>query len=316
MGICLICCCMLLTGCSGASRELEDSAVIKALAFDRSDKGYEITAHVIGAEERDLLGVSAETVAGGMMQLNARTERKIFLGKNRVILISSELREIEEILLALYSSQEASMDAKVLIVQGRAKDALSYRGLYGETATDLEKTLENAAENGNFPRVTLYGCVNSMAAERGCCILPMGKLEDENFILERCVVYREGRVLQTLTELQMLGCAILRADDGVFCEVEGNSCALRGISVKNRVENGKNRMEISCKYRLLAGASSAREGVSALIAKSVQEAYTLAGTLRADFLELQHCDLALPLEVNIHAEPEANDYPLKGDFGR
>ena len=31
---------LLLTGCSARAEELENSAVVKALAFDRSEKGY------------------------------------------------------------------------------------------------------------------------------------------------------------------------------------------------------------------------------------------------------------------------------------
>ena len=71
---------MLLTGCSARAQELEESAVVRALAFDRGEKGCSVSAYIAGAEEGSVISAEAGTVAEAFFQLNTRTERRIFLG--------------------------------------------------------------------------------------------------------------------------------------------------------------------------------------------------------------------------------------------
>ena len=146
---------VLLTGCSARAEELEDSAIVKALAIDRGEKGYTLSAYIAGAEEGSVISAEAESVAEAFLLLNTRTERRIFLGQLRVIAVSSDLRDTEEVLLYLYSAENVRSAAKVLIVDGAAKDVLEYQGLYREPATDIEKTIENAEKNANFSAVSL-----------------------------------------------------------------------------------------------------------------------------------------------------------------
>jgi len=295
----------LLTGCSARAHELEHSAVVRAIAFDRAPGGYEITAYIAGAEEGSLVSLSADTAAEGLLRLNTETERKISFEKNQVILVSTEIRDLRELLTAVYSSQEAQAEAKIMMVQGKAKDVLSYEGLFRETAADIEKTLENAAENANYPLVTLYGAVNSMAAEAGCCLLPVGKMAGENLILERCTVYRHFRVLQTLNEEQILGCALLREADQAVFSLGENTYALRDLSVK---KDRKGEISLRCTYRLLTGRQRVGEGerISAYLQETLRETCALLQEIRAD--------LGQPAdpEIRIKAEPAANDYPWEG----
>lgn len=309
----LLCIGILLTGCSARAQELENSAIIKALAFDRLGQDYEITAYIAGAENQRVT-VVAESVAEGLSLLNTGTERRIFLGKNQIILISSKIREIDEILSVLYSSQEARVESKVLIMQGNAKDALYYEGLYRETSTDLEKTLENAAENSNYPEVTLYGAVNGMAAEEGCCVLPIAKMENENLILKQCAVYRKGKILQTLTEQQILGCALLCEKEHAYLSLHANSYALRNISVKNTQDSETTHIRINCTYRMLTGVSGnlSRAEIEQELKKAVEEVCALAGKLNANFLEIYPLDFAKNIRISVSAEPASNDYPQEG----
>ena len=298
----------LLTGCSARAHELERSAVVRALAFDRAEEGYEISAYIAGAEQGSVITLSAETAAEGFFRLNTETERKIFFEKNQVILISSDIRDIEEILLAAYSSQEAQRDAKIMIVQGKAKEVLSYEGLFRETAEDIEQTLVNAWENANYPLVTLYGAVNSMAAEEGCCLLPMGKMAEENLVLERCMVYRDYRVLQSLDARQILGCALLRQAEKAVFSLGESSYAIGDISVKKTAE----AIKIRCTYRLLMGQEKERREIETYLKETAEETCALAQKLGADFTGLH---MEGNPSVSVCAEPAANDYSMKGGRG-
>lgn len=306
--ILLLCMILMLTGCSARGREPEQSAVVKALAFDKAKNGYELSAYIAGAEKPVVVSVTAETAGEGLIRLNTRTERKLSLEKNQVILISSEIRNVEEILKTLYTWREVRMEAKLIAVQGKAKDVLEYRGLYGETATDLEKTVENAWENANYPKVTLFGGVNSMAAEQGFCLLPMGRLSEENFVLESCCVYGDYRILQTLNEQEILGCALLRQEENVSAPAGEGAYALRELSLKHTCTQGENLISLKCTYRLLGGTEQ-REELERALTEAMGAAYDLAGKLGVNFLELAPCDVSLPARFSVRAEPAANDYP-------
>jgi len=313
--ILVLSCVFLLTGCSARAREPEESAVVKALAFDKTKDGYEVAAYIAGAEEHAVVSAKGETTAEGILNLNTATERRIFLGKNQVILISSDIRNIEEILLSLYSLREMQKGAKLLIVQGKAAEVLSYRGLSRETASDIEKTVENAAENGNYPQVTLYGGVNSMASMQGCCVLPMAKMNGENLELLQCAVYRDYRILQTLSEEEALGCALLREDDSAFAVVGGDTVALREISVETFREKGENIIRVECRGRYLMGVSgtgSNTEMIEDRLEKAVLAAYGTAQKLEVNFTELYPCDISLPARAEVTVTAASNGYPLGG----
>ena len=302
---------VLLTGCSARAEELEDSAIVKALAIDRGEKGYTLSAYIAGAEEGSVISAEAESVAEAFLLLNTRTERRIFLGQLRVIAVSSDLRDTEEVLLYLYSAENVRSAAKVLIVDGAAKDVLEYQGLYREPATDIEKTIENAEKNANFSAVSLYAWVNSMASEAGCCILPVGKMEEENLILEKAMIYRHFRILQTLSAQELAGSAILAEKARVYLTVDGRSIVLNGIHIGEALNN---TVSVQCRYRSAADPVLADTELSKTIEKSIAETlHAVCGTVRkvgADFSWMR--GIAEDTEFTVTARPAGNDYPLRG----
>ena len=305
---------MLLTGCSARAQELEESAVVRALAFDRGEKGCSVSAYIAGAEEGSVISAEAGTVAEAFFQLNTRTERRIFLGQLRVAAISAEIRDIEEILLYLYSSDDVRSAAKVLSVDGTAKDILEYRGLYRDPASDIEKTVENAEENANYPAVTLYGCVNSMAADAGCCILPMGEMQEENLCIEKSIVYRKYRILQTLTPEEQAGSAIFCEKERVFLGFMDTGAVLSEIRVERR---GAGSYAAQCKYRLIsqtrASAAEQQDVLEQRIAEVMGMTYDTARRVGARLPGLEPA--AEEAHFSVSAIPAGNDYPLKGGTG-
>jgi len=303
----------LLSGCSARAAELEDSAVVRAIAIDRAEKGYSVSAYIAGAEEGSVISAEAETIAEAVFQLNTRTERRIYLGQLRVIVISSELRDVEEPLLYLYAAEDVRSAAKVLIVSGSAKETLSYKGLYRDAASDIEKTVENANENANYPAVTLYGCVNSMAAESGCCILPVGKLQEENLCVEKSAVYRDYCVLQTLTPEELAGSAVFCEKEQIYLPVDGMGMVLTDLCVKN---SGESRFEVSCKYRMVAEGGESLTGTGTLLeqklAEVMREVYETARKVDAVLPGMYPCDFERDAEITVTAKPAYNDYPIKG----
>ncbi len=293
---------VLLTGCSARAQELEDSAVVKALAIDRGERGYSVSAYIAGSEEGSVISAEAGSIAEAFLLLNTRTERRIFLGQLRVIAVSSELRDVEEPLLYLYSAEDVRSAAKVLIMDGKAKDVLEYQGLYREPASDIEKTIENAEKSANYPAVSLYGWVNSMASEAGSCILPVGKMQEENLILEKAVIYRHFRILQTLSAQELAGSAVLSEKDRVFLTVDGGSVVLRDICV----EKADDRISVRCQYRSAAD----RKAVEAHIAEAVRSVCETSRKVGADFPWMR--DIAGDAVISVEAIPAGNDYPLRG----
>ena len=298
---------VLLTGCSVRAEELEDSAVAKALAIDRGEKGYTVSAYIAGAEEGSVISAEAESIAEAFLLLNTRTERRIFLGQLRVIAVSSDLRDAEEVLLYLYSAEDVRSAAKVLTVDGMAKDVLEYRGLYRDPASDIEKTIENAEKNANFSAVSLYAWVNSMASEAGCCILPVAKMEEENLILEKAVIYRKFRILQTLSAQELAGCMILAEKDRVFLAVDGRSIVLNGIHIGD-VQKGS--ASVQCRYRTAAEGIPADEIVEKSIAEEVSKVCRILHKVGAEFPWM--CGITEDTDFTVTARPAGNDYPLRG----
>lgn len=302
---------MLLTGCSARAQELEESAVVRALAFDRGEKGYCVSAYIAGAEEGAVISAEAETAAEAFFQLNTRTERRIFLGQLRVVVISAELRDIEEILLYLYSSDDVRSAAKVLSVNGKAKDVLEYRGLYRDPAADIEKTVENAEENANYPAVSLYACVNSMAAQAGCCILPMGELREENLCIEKSVIYRKYNILQTFTPEEQAGSAIFAEKERVFLAFAETGAVLSDICTE---EISAGKYSVECKYRLVSQTSASPEELKGSLEKRIAEVMGMAyDTARRAGAILPGIDPAAEeARFSVSAKPAGNDYSLKG----
>ena len=151
-----------------------------------------------------------------------------------------------------------------------------------------------------------------MAAEQGFCLIPMGKLTEEKFALEGCCVYGDYRILQTLNEQEILGCALLRQAENAYLSVGEGAYALREISVKQKYRQGENLISLKCTYRLLGGKDE-KNALHREITEAMKAAYDLAGKLGANFLELHPCDPALPARFSVSAEPAANDYPQEGE---
>ncbi len=169
--------CLALTGCAGV-RGLESSAVIKAVAFDESDKGFLLTVCVLnpdGEKPYITIGTETDSMTDAIAMLSATTERTPYLAQCEVMVISEKLGGdvVSDVIDFFYLYSEGAKDMLLCTSRGSAADMLSYsEGLYKEPAVDISRTLRNAAETDGSILLSLSGARLALGGAAGCCMIP------------------------------------------------------------------------------------------------------------------------------------------------
>lgn len=133
---------MLLSGCWD-NHELDAMVIITGVALDQSSKPdqMDITLQIgetkqgaAGSGEANsqesstmLMKVTSDTMLSGMMQINRDSSHELLLHHNQVLLLGSSLAEqgVEKRMDLFLRDQQARMEVPIVVVDGRAVDALS-----------------------------------------------------------------------------------------------------------------------------------------------------------------------------------------------
>lgn len=107
---------LLLTGCSN-SRELENRDFVMAAGIEQ-DNGYKLTLAVArpsaendsSKEKEEVFEGRGSTIAEAVENINSRTKGSIYMGHNRVIVLSDSIKSYKDIVDYFRSNIEISRD--------------------------------------------------------------------------------------------------------------------------------------------------------------------------------------------------------------
>lgn len=136
---------LMMTTLSGCwdSHELDAMLIITGIALDESSNPDQMDIAVQIGETKQgssgsgeansqesstiLLKATSDTMLGGIMEINRDSSHKLLLHHNQVLLLGSSLAEqgVEKRIDLLMRDQQARMEVPVMVVDGRAEEALS-----------------------------------------------------------------------------------------------------------------------------------------------------------------------------------------------
>ena len=167
---------LLLCGCS---REVSP---VSALALDRIDAGYRLTAEVVRQDSLDDAAAPASlSVTGHDLPELVRNLRNIlpgelYLSHAQVLLISEDVASESILPLADYLCEDNNvrLSLRVAVVRGGAADVLLEND---DEVYALSEMLDQAARSGTLPDMPLYRATEVLHAN-GTAILPALYLDE------------------------------------------------------------------------------------------------------------------------------------------
>ena len=166
----------LLCGCS---REVSP---VSALALDKQDAGYRLTAEVVRQDSLDdAAAPSYLSVTGGdlpelVQKLRGVLSGDLYLSHAQVLLLSEEVAGGNILPLADYlcRNNDVRLSLRLAVVRGGAADALLQND---DEVYALSELLDQAAEAGTLPNMPLYRTCETLHAD-GTAILPALRLDE------------------------------------------------------------------------------------------------------------------------------------------
>lgn len=328
--LCLLC---LFGGCATT---LEDTAVIKAMAFDVAGDQIELTACVLNAEGQEAyeaVSVKEDTMAGALTALSRSMERRPFLGQNDVLIFSKAFceRGIGDVVEYLFYNKEASGGELVCMVKGEAKEAFSYTEQM-EKALDISRNLENAEQYGGMVSTTLHDVENATRGIANSCVVPVAEISEEQFAVMGAAVLKGFQLDCLLSDMETMGTRLVYAEDGTYTLPLGEyGVQVKDVHTKITQEDRVFHTVIYCTYSVQAdNGRDMREEIEAYMEQCVRSAFIKAR--QADFLGLaqvaQKNDLqamqqmedwqetlaGMEMAASVHAKQSGSGYPPKGVF--
>jgi len=173
-------------------RELEELALITALAVDRGEAGIEVTAvTAVRAgedEEPEVLTGAGEDLAGACDAVQMVRATHAYLGQTDQLLLGEELarEELKEVLDAVLVQRELKLDTLLYIVKGRAGEGLAATApeVAGETpgedgrGVSLAQVLARLSEGGEAAVPALAAGEDGLLAPAGQAMLSADGLRE------------------------------------------------------------------------------------------------------------------------------------------
>ncbi|MDO4271003.1 MAG: hypothetical protein Q4C72_08795 [Eubacteriales bacterium] len=167
---------LLLCGCA---REVSP---VSALALDRDDEGYRLTAEVVRQDSLDDTAAPAYLSATGrdlpqlLQNLGNLLPGELYLSHAQVLLLSEPVAKDGILALADYLCQEndVRLSLRVAVVRDGAADALLKAD---DEVFALSELLDRAADAGTLPDMPLYRAAEVLHAD-GTAILPALRVDE------------------------------------------------------------------------------------------------------------------------------------------
>ncbi|MCI7125391.1 MAG: hypothetical protein MR935_04185 [Agathobaculum sp.] len=170
---------LLLALLCGCAREVSP---VSALALDRTESGYRMTAEVVRQDSMDDPAAPAYLSATGrdLPELIRGIENllpgELYLSHAQVLLISEEVAQDSILALADYLCRDPDvrLSLRVAVVRDGAADALMRAD---DEVFALSEMLDRAADAGTLPDMPLYRAAEVLHAD-GTAILPALRLDE------------------------------------------------------------------------------------------------------------------------------------------
>ncbi len=218
---------MLLSGCWD-NHELDAMFIITGVALDDAvnPDQMDITLQIGEAKQESsgsgeanseensviLLKTTGDTMMGGLMELNRDSSHKLLLHHNQVLLLGAALAEqgVKKRLDLFMRDQQARMEVPVVVVDGRAEEALSAKLAQDKiSGIFLARTLNDLAIISQKYRVRMLDFASQLLDETSSPIAPMIRVvrqgDQQKIKISGMAVFKKDRMIGRLTNDEAMG---------------------------------------------------------------------------------------------------------------
>lgn len=189
-GLLLILTGLLLTGCLGEV-QLNRRAIVQAVGIDLGqDGGVELTFQVFApaasgieisasADNAKIITASGRTVSEAVQNATLTQGKELFIGHNRIIILSKELAEkgVEQTLSYFSANAFSRQNVCMMVSEGKAKELLSAKINQGILpAETLEKIVLNTREAGMLQNIKLFEFLKALENKHESSMIPVAAL--------------------------------------------------------------------------------------------------------------------------------------------
>ncbi len=192
-GLLLILTSLLLTGCLGEV-QLNQRAIVQAIGIDLGqDGGVELTFQIFApaasgieisasAENAKIITASGRTVSEAVQNATLTQGKELFIGHNRIVILSKELAEqgVEQTLSYFSANAFSRQNVCMMVSEGKAKELLSAKINQGILpAETLEKIALNTREAGMLQNIKLFEFLKALENKHESSMIPVAALQPD-----------------------------------------------------------------------------------------------------------------------------------------
>jgi len=197
--------------------EIEDRAFIVAMAVDSYKNEYTVTLSI--PEEETIKTATAETLTQAFKELDSKTDKSLYYGQMKLLILGSELlkneTQLKNVVSVIDNSREISCRIQVIASEGKASEIL-------EIKNSISKIYEDKTKGLNFQNL------NTAINHKNCTIIPLvSKTDDKETILNGAAVLKNHKKIGTLTQNQLRGYLWVLPGGGNSAVVNANNTPMK-----------------------------------------------------------------------------------------